>query len=255
MVKITIKGVTVEYDGIKALEDVNLEITEGTVTSIIGPNGSGKTTLLRCINNILKPKMGTVLIDGVRVDSLPHREVAKRIGYVPQISPTAPFTVFEVVLMGRRPYVTWSVSERDVKMVYSALEAVGASHLAHRYIDEVSGGERQKVMLARALAQEPQVLLLDEPTSNLDIKHQLEILNLIRKLALTKKLCVVLAMHDLSLVYRFSDIMVMLKDGKIYALGDPSQVLTPENVKKVYGVEVLILNSPVQTVIPLEVIK
>ncbi|MEM2725397.1 MAG: ABC transporter ATP-binding protein, partial [Candidatus Nezhaarchaeales archaeon] len=245
----------VEYDGIKALEDVNLEITEGTVTSIIGPNGSGKTTLLRCINNILKPKMGTVLIDDIRVDSLPRMEVAKRIGYVPQISPTAPFTVFEVVLMGRRPYVTWSVSERDIKIVCSALEVVGASHLVYRYIDEVSGGERQKVMLARALAQEPQVLLLDEPTSNLDIKHQLEILSLIKKLALTKKLCVVLAMHDLSLAYRFSDIMVMLKDGKIYALGDPSQVLTPENVMKVYGVEVLILDSPVQTIIPLKVVS
>ncbi|MEM2025660.1 MAG: ABC transporter ATP-binding protein, partial [Desulfurococcaceae archaeon] len=183
MVRITVRGVTVEYDGVKALDDVSLEVAGGEVTSIVGPNGSGKTTLLRCIDNILRPKLGVVLIDGSRIDGLSPAEAAKIVGYVPQSSPPAPFTAFEAVLMGRRPYVTWSLSSRDVEAAYRALEAVGARCLADRYLDELSGGEKQKVMVARALAQEPQVLLLDEPTSNLDVRHQLELLSLVKELA------------------------------------------------------------------------
>ena len=254
-VKILVKGVSISYDGIEALNNVTIEFMEGKVTSVVGPNGAGKTTLLRCICNILKPKIGTVLLDGSEVSKLSLKEIARKIGYVPQIhSSHVPLTVFEVVLLGRRPYVNWSLSERDLKIAWSSLEKVGAKHLANRFFDELSGGERQKVLIARALAQEPEVLLLDEPTSNLDLKHQLEILGLIKNLAEKHNLTVVMAMHDLNLASRFSDYIVMLKNGRIFATGTPSQVLTAENIREVYGVEVKVLDTPHLFIVPLRML-
>jgi len=255
-VKIAVKGVSAWYDSIKALDGVTLELKEGEVASLIGPNGAGKTTLLRCVCNILKPKIGAVMIDGVEVDELTSRELAMKIGYVPQVQPShLPLTVLEVVVLGRKPYVNWSLSNRDFEVAWRVLKMVNAEHLANRYFDELSGGERQKVFIARALAQEPEVLLLDEPTSNLDLKHQLEILSIIRSLAKERNLTVLMAMHDLNLACRFSDVLVMLCNGRIYAVGSPSEVITPDNIRKVYGVEAKILKTPHLTIVPLEVIS
>jgi len=242
--KLVINKLSFHYNGFPALKDVELEVSLGEVLSIVGPNGSGKTTLLKCINRILKPKHNTVLIDGKDTGEIGLRELSKMMGYVPQNSTsTFPFTVFDIVLMGRRPYIHWSLSERDKEIVAEILRFLGIDKLAMRHFDELSGGEQQKVIIARALAQQPQILLLDEPTSNLDIKHQLEILCILRGLAQSKHCSVIVAMHDLNLASRFSDRMLILKQGRIFAVGTPESVLTEENIESVYGVKSQVTNS------------
>jgi iron complex transport system ATP-binding protein len=242
--KLTIAKLSFNYDGIPALKDVELEVNVGEMLSIIGPNGSGKSTLLKCINRILKTKQNTVLIDGKDTSKINLKELSKIMGYVPQSSTnTFPFTVFDVVLMGRKPYIHWSLSERDNEIVAEMLDFLGIGELAMRHYNELSGGEQQKVILARALAQQPQILLLDEPTSSLDIKHQLEILGILKCLALTKHCAVIVAMHDLNLASRFSDRMLMLNQGCIFAAGTPDAVLTEENIEAIYGIKAQVTNS------------
>jgi len=217
--KLVINKLSFSYNSIAALKNVKLELCLNEVLSIVGPNGSGKTTLLKCIDRILKPSQGAVLVDGRDVANIGLGELSKIIGYVPQSSTsTFPFTVFDMVLMGRKPYIQWSVGERDKEIVAEILTFLGISKLAARYFNELSGGEQQKVIVARALAQQPQILLLDEPTSNLDIKHQLEVLNIVKDLTRSRQLSVIMAMHDLNLASRFSDKMIMLKHGSIFAI-------------------------------------
>jgi iron complex transport system ATP-binding protein len=184
------------------------------------------------------------LIDGKDTSKLNLKELSKIMGYVPQSSTsTFPFTVFDVVLMGRKPYIHWNLSERDNEIVAEMLDFLGIGELAMRYFNELSGGEQQKVIVARALAQQPQILLLDEPTSSLDIKHQLEILCMLRSLTQSKERSVIVTMHDLNLASRFSDRMIMLKQGKIFARGTPESVLTEENIEKVYGISCKVTDS------------
>jgi iron complex transport system ATP-binding protein len=242
--KLTIAKLSFNYGGIPALKDVELEVNVGEMLSVVGPNGSGKSTLLKCINRILKTKQNTVLIDGKDTSKINLKELSKIMGYVPQSSTsTFPFTVFDVVLMGRKPYIHWSLSERDNEIVAEMLDFLGIGELAMRHYDELSGGEQQKVILARALAQQPQILLLDEPTSSLDIKHQLEILCILRSLAQTKHCSVIVAMHDLNLAGRFSDRMLILKQGGIFAAGTPDAVLTEKNIESIYGIKARVTNS------------
>ena len=242
--KLTINKLSFNYTGIQVLKDVELDVELGEMLSIVGPNGSGKSTLLKCINRILKTKQNTVLVDGRDTSRLNLKELSKVMGYVPQSSTsTFPFTVFDVVLMGRKPYIHWNLSERDNEIVAEMLDFLGIGELAMRYFNELSGGEQQKVIVARALAQQPQILLLDEPTSSLDIKHQLEILCMLRSLTQSKERSVIVTMHDLNLASRFSDRMIMLKQGKIFASGTPESVLTEENIEKVYGINCKVTNS------------
>jgi iron complex transport system ATP-binding protein len=242
--KLVINKLSFNYNGFPALKDVELKMGLGEVLGIVGPNGSGKTTLLKCINRILKPKQNTVLIDGEDTSKIGLRELSKMMSYVPQNSTnTFPFTVFDIVLMGRRPYIQWSLGERDKEIVAEILNYLGIGQLAMRHFNELSGGEQQKVIIARALAQQPQLLLLDEPTSSLDIKHQLEILCILKGLAQSKHCSVIVAMHDLNLASRFSDRMLMLKQGCIFAVGTPESVLTEENIESVYGVKVHVTSS------------
>jgi iron complex transport system ATP-binding protein len=242
--KLTINKLSFNYTAIQVLKDVELEVGLGEMLSIVGPNGSGKSTLLKCINRILKTKQNTVLIDGKDISKLNLKELSKIMGYVPQSSTsTFPFTVFDVVLMGRKPYIHWNLSERDNEIVAEMLDFLGIGELSMRHFNELSGGEQQKVIVARALAQQPQILLLDEPTSSLDIKHQLEILCILRSLAQTKHCSVIVAMHDLNLAGRFSDRMLMLKQGCIFAVGTPDAVLTEENIESVYGIKARVTNS------------
>ena len=242
--RLIIAKLSFSYDGIKALNDVEMEVGSGEMVSIVGPNGSGKSTLLKCVNRILKTKQNTVLIDGKDASKINLKELSTMMGYVPQSSTsTFPFTVFDVVLMGRKPYIHWSLSERDNEIVAEMLDFLGIGELAMRHYDELSGGEQQKVIIARALAQQPQILLLDEPTSSLDIKHQLEILGILKSLAQTKHCSVIVAMHDLNLASRFSDRMLMLKQGCIFAVGTPDAVLTEENIESVYGIKAHVTNS------------
>jgi len=242
--KLDVKNISFNYDSVRVLKNLTLNVEGGEILSIVGPNGSGKTTLLRCINRAIKPREGTVLLEGKNVAKMNFMEIAKKMSTVRQSADTAfPSTVLDMVLMGRRPYIKWSVTPKDLEIVDRVMKLVDINHLTDRYLDELSGGERQKVTMARALAQEPKVLLLDEPTANLDVKNQLEILSIIKDLVKRENMAVVIAIHDLNLAARFSDKMVMLKDGAIVAAGSPNSVLTQSNIMKVYGVEVKILEN------------
>jgi iron complex transport system ATP-binding protein len=212
VLKLVINDLSFNYAGNPVLKDVEFIVDSGEVLSIVGPNGSGKSTLLKCINRILKTKQNTVLINGKDASKINFKDLSKLIGYVPQSSTsTFSFTVFDVVLMGRRPYINWNLSDKDTEIVAEVLDYLGIGELAMRHFNELSGGEQQKVVIARALAQQPQTLLLDEPTSSLDIRHQLEILCIVRSLTQNQEHSVIVTMHDLNLASRFSDRLLMLK--------------------------------------------
>jgi iron complex transport system ATP-binding protein len=256
--KLTIDHLSFSYSSFPVLKGIDLAIDLGEVLSIVGPNGSGKSTLLKCINRILKTKGNTVFVDGKDINKLNLKELSKIMGYVPQSSMSVfPFTVFDIVMMGRTPYIHWSPSEQDYEIVAETLDFLGLSDLAMRHFNELSGGEQQKVIIARALAQQPKILLLDEPTSNLDIKHQLEILCILKDLAQSKHCSIIVAMHDLNMASRFSDKMLMLKKGCIFAVGTPEKVLTEENIEAVYGIKAKVTKSIMgkPQVVPLEPIS
>lgn len=241
-----INNLAFSYTGNPVLNDFNLKVKFGEVLGIVGPNGSGKSTLLKCMNRILKTEKNTILIDNKDISTIGLKELAKVMGYVPQSSKNVfPFTVFDVVLMGRRPYIQWSLGQNDREIVAKILEYLGIAHLGMRYFNELSGGEQQKVIIARALAQQPEIILLDEPTSSLDIRHQLEILCILRTLAERKHCSVIISMHDLNLACRFSDRLLLIKDGQIYSVGTPETVMTEENIEAVYGIKSKVTKSVV----------
>ena len=243
MVNITIKSLTFGYNGSMILDGLNLVIEDSEVLGLVGPNGSGKTTLIKCIDMILKPK-GSILIDGRDIDTVSRTDLAKRLGYVPQSSSTPlATTVFDTVLMGRRPHISWRVSDSDLDKVADILGLLHLEYLAMRDFSQLSGGQKQKVLIARALAQEPEVLLLDEPTSSLDMKHQLEVMETISSLVKEKKISAVMALHDLNLASMFVDKLAILKGGKIYAAGEPIDLLNAKNIRDVYGVEAVVMNN------------
>jgi iron complex transport system ATP-binding protein len=247
---LNIKNVSFSYESLRALENVSFEAREGEMLGVIGPNGSGKTTLLRCINQTLKPKTGTVLIDGQELSRLDRTEIAKKIGVVPQRFTTFPFTVFDVVLMGRFPHIDALSGEspHDFDIVKNAMAMTGTLHLCERAIDELSGGELQRVIIARALAQEPEVLLLDEPTLHLDVNHQLEVLELVKRITKEKGLITVLVSHDLNLAARYCDRLLLLSAGRVHSVGEVREVLTPEKIREVFHVEVdVIYNERTQS--------
>lgn len=235
---IKIKELGFSYNHKEVLCGINIEVVEGEVVSIIGPNGAGKTTLLRCINKILKPDKGEIFILGHSLKKTNLHKLSKMIAYVPQRDMSSfPFTVFETVLMGRRPHIRWKVREYDQRIVNGILHELKLINLRNRLLDELSGGERQRVLIARALTQEPSVILLDEPTSSLDLKHQLEVFDLIRGLVKKKGISVISAIHDLNLAARFSDRIIMLKDGMVFDDGSPESVISAANIRDVYEVE------------------
>ncbi|MBT9142794.1 MAG: Fe(3+) dicitrate transport ATP-binding protein FecE [Dehalococcoidia bacterium] len=252
-VKLEINGISFSYGSRRALRDAILTIDGSEVVSLVGPNGSGKTTLLKCINRILKPKGGVVIVAGKDVSRIGLKEIARSVGYVPQSAAHSfPVSVFDTVLLGRRPYVSWGISPQDKEVVAEAIALMGLEEFALRQFNELSGGERQRVLIARALAQQPQVLLLDEPTSNLDIKHQLEVLQIVRMVATEREIAVVMAIHDLNMASRFSDTIVCLRRGEIYDIGSPADVITEETIRTVYEVEVAINgNSGRPHIVPL----
>ncbi len=240
---VKIKGLEFSYNSTPALRGVTIEISESEVVAIVGPNGSGKSTLLKCIDKILKPQKGAVLIKGRDIKNFSQSEIAKTVGYVPQsIKQLFPATVFEVVLMGRRPHLSWRCSRSDIEKVFNILKLLNIEELALRDFNELSGGQQQKVLIARALVQEPEILLFDEPTANLDLKHQLEVMELIKAIVKNRAITAIVAIHDLNLASRYADRIIMMKEGKIFAAGKPSDVLTPVNIEKVYGIKAKIIN-------------
>ncbi len=248
MVVLTIDGVDCSYGSVKVLEDIHFAVESGKFLGILGPNGSGKTTLLRSISRVLKPKKGTIFIGDKDIYQLKSLEVAKQMAVVPQDTPiTFDFTALEVVLMGRNPHMPRfrMESSEDLAVAKNSMELTSTWQFANRPVTELSGGERQRVIIARALTQEPQILLLDEPTTHLDICNQLEIMDLLRQLCETKKLLIIAVFHDFNLAARYCDSLILLKKGKIVAVGESNKTLTSENVKKVFNVDTIVKKHPV----------
>lgn len=219
------------------LDALDFELEGGELLAILGPNGVGKTTLLKCINAIHSPSTGLVMVEDRNVLKMRPHEIALSIGYVAQRNDCARLTVFDAVLMGRKPHVKWKVQDHDLKIVDSAIKRLHMEHLSLRYIDELSGGELQKVAIARAMVQEPRLMLLDEPTSSLDLKSQVDILTMLRKIVDQHRIGAIMTMHDLNTALRYADKVLFLKDGRVHSTGPACQV-TPDVVEEVYGLPV-----------------
>ena len=243
---IEVKDLAFSYDGTPFIEGVGFRVGAGEFCGIVGPNGSGKTTLLKLFSKILKPVAGSIRLGGDDIAGMRAREIAKRLAVVPQETSIAfPFRVAEVVLMGRAPYLGGFRFEgtEDLEIAQRAMELTGTCTLADRYFFELSGGEKQMVIIARALAQQTEVLLADEPTAFLDIRHQVEIYDLIKDLNLRKGLTVVSVLHDLNLASLYCDWLIMLDRGRVYRMGKAEEVLTYANIREVYGTEVYITRN------------
>ena len=246
--KIEVNGLQYSYNSKPVLQDVSLQLEAGNILGIVGPNGSGKSTLIKCLDCILKPQKGSILIDGEEINGMKMNELAKKMGYVPQgESSKFPVTVFDAILMGRKPYLNWKPSPKDLKRVSDIISLLHLEDISMREIGATSGGERQKVIIARALAQEPDIILFDEPTSSLDLRHQLEVLNIIKEQA-QSGITSIVAIHDLNMASRYCDKFIMLKEGVIYAAGGP-EILHTENIEPVYRVKVSVLNNQGKMVI------
>lgn len=238
------QGVTFVYGrraSVTALDGVSLEVCEGEMVGLLGPNGSGKSTLLRTLSGTVRPQSGEVRLGGVDMAALPSLERARRLAFVPQqVRVDLPFTVREVVMMGRAPYQGRFGLEQpgDDDVIVDAMQRMQVEHLQHRRMSALSGGEAQRVVLAQALAQQPSVLLLDEPTSYLDIHFQSEIMELLARLHRERGLTVLVSLHDLNLTALYVDRVVLLRAGRLHAQGTPTEVLTADTVREAYGADV-----------------
>lgn len=239
--KLEIKNLCFSYPRKDVVKDFSLSVESGECVAVLGMNGVGKSTMLKCVNKILRPKSGEILIDGINVGSMNDTELATKIGYVSQNCEFADATVFDSVLVGRKPYIKWDVTAEDLRIVQEVLHVMSMEDYATRQVNELSGGERQKVSIARALAQQTPVLLFDEPTSNLDIKNQIEVLDTIKRIVKEQNLSALVVIHDLNLALRFADRFVMMKDGQVYSSGDKT-VVNERGIMDVYGVKAAIVD-------------
>ena len=253
-----VRSLFFRYGGVRSggqwvLSNVNLHVEAGEMLGIVGPNGSGKTSLLRLLAKLVRPQMGDIALYGQSLERTAQNEVARQVAFVPQDNqPTFPFTVAETVLMGRFPHrhrSPWGYgfgwdSREDCAIAWQAMTTMDVADLSERSIMDLSGGERQRAVIARALAQTSKVLLLDEPTAFLDLQHQLEICSVLRSLKEDRGLTVVIVSHDLNLASQYCDRIVMLKEGALYAMGSPSEVLRPDILHAVYGCSVLVDAHP-----------
>ncbi len=237
--KLIVEGLTVKIESREVLRDVSFRVERGEIVSLLGPNGSGKSTMLRTIFGILKPLRGVILFDGKSMNSI--SETSKVIGYLPQENPEIGLRVLDVVLLGRTPHLSGikRAKREDVEIALKALKDVGLDGFENRRFNELSGGEKQKVMIARVFAQNPRVMLLDEPTAHLDISAQIEVLEIVRR-RVRDDCSALIAMHDINLATSFSDKILMIKNGRIAYAGTPDDVVTEETIRDVYGVEVIV---------------
>ena len=241
---IEIRDVAFSYGRQRILNGVSFTAQPGECVGILGNNGAGKSTLITCINRIRTPERGEVIIDGKSVREMSRNEMARTIAYVAQKNEMSHATVFDCVLLGRKPYIKWSVSQEDIDLCEAMIRRVGMEQFQVRSLDELSGGELQKVMLARALVQQPKLLLLDEPTSNLDLRNQYEMMALVRQIAREQGIAVFIVIHDLNLALRYCDHFYFLKDGTGYSYGG-METVTAETIQTVYGIkaEIAQINS------------
>ena len=244
---LTLDSLSVNYGPRTVLRNITLRVAPGEMLAVIGPNGAGKSTLIRAASGSLPAKQGRALLGQFDAHRLSPDLRARRVAVVPQaVRLPEAFTVLETVLMGRTPYLGWlgRESDADFALVRAAMERADVDSLADRCIGELSGGEQQRVLIARALAQSAPILLMDEPTAHLDLKHQVDLLNLARNLAHQDKLVILVALHDLNLAAEFADRVALLVKGELRMLGLPSEVLTPSNLSVAYGLPVSVISHP-----------
>jgi iron complex transport system ATP-binding protein len=240
-------SVTVGYGGAPVVSDLTLDLPQGRVTTIIGPNGCGKSTLLRTLARLLRPSGGRVVLDGDAIGAMPTREIARRLALLPQ-SPIAPegLLVRDLVARGRHPHQRWfrQWSRRDEDVVEAALAMTDTAGLRDRPLDQLSGGQRQRAWIAMTLAQDTELMLLDEPTTYLDLAHQVEVLDLVARLNRERGRTVVMVLHDLNLAARYSDVVVVMKDGALLTSGHPTEVFTVDMLGTVFGLDADVLPDP-----------
>ncbi|WNV91779.1 ABC transporter ATP-binding protein [Umezawaea sp. Da 62-37] len=247
-VRLQAADLTVGYGDRTIVDGLDLDVVGGTVTAVIGPNGCGKSTLLRALGRLLPARGGSVLLDGKRIDRIPTREVAKVLGMLPQ-APQAPegLTVADLVARGRQPHQAWyrQWSSDDEAAVAEALRMTGMDELAGRTVEELSGGQRQRAWISMALAQGTDLLLLDEPTTYLDLAHQIDVLDLVQRLHAEMGRTVIMVLHDLNLAARYAEHLIAMKSGRIVVQGPPAEVLTEEVLLEVFGLEARVVTDPV----------
>lgn len=248
---IEIKDIAFSYPDGEILKGVGFTAEPGEIVGLLGNNGAGKSTLVTCLNRIRKPKSGSLTIGGRDAFQMSRNELARTVAYVAQKNELTHSTVFDCVLLGRKPYIKWSVSQEDLDICTRIMERVGLLDFQMRYVDELSGGELQKVMLARALVAEPELLLLDEPTSNLDPKNQYEMMALVQELAKEQGFAVITVIHDLNLALRFCDKFYFLKAGEGYSFGG-IETVTAETLEAVYGIKAQVLEAQGRKIVIIE---
>jgi iron complex transport system ATP-binding protein len=242
--KMSVESLVQGYDGNTVIEDIDFQTHTGDVMSVLGPNGSGKSTLIKTLCNLHDPMAGRVKIDGRGIKEYSRTDLSKILGYVPQYYNYAQFTtVLDTVLMGRRPYINWDYTEEDLNMAERSMSRMNVLDLASRYINEISGGQLQRVFIARTLCQNPNFYIFDEPTSSLDLRHQIQTMKIMREIVHGQDRGMIIALHDLNLALRYSDKVLMISNKKIYSYGTPEETITPDAIKDVYGVEADIIES------------
>jgi len=238
MIKLEMQNVTLTYGPKVVVRDLTFQMMPGEMLGLVGPNGCGKSTIIKALSHIIPPYSGRILLNGKDISQISHKNLSCMLGVVPQM-PLLPsiFTAFEIVLMGRNPHLGLFQYEgpKDMAITWQAMERASTQHLAHRRVNELSGGEIQGIVIARVLAQETEAILLDEPTANLDIGRQIEILDLIKSLCRENNMTVVAALHDLNLASQYCDQLVLINNGRIHAEGTPEKVINTENIEEVYG--------------------
>lgn len=253
MIRLTTSGLDIGYDDRLIVKDLNISIPQGKITALVGANGSGKSTILKTMARIMSPSKGSVMLDGKSIHKQSTKEVAKQLAILPQ-NPTAPdgLTVAELVSYGRFPYQKGfgSMSKEDKSIVQWAIEATGMEEFSERPVDQLSGGQRQRAWIAMALAQETDILFLDEPTTFLDMAHQLEVLHLLQKLNEVNKRTIVMVVHDLNHAARYANHMIAIKKGEVRGEGSPIEVITPDIMRDVFNIEADIVPDP-RTGVPL----
>ncbi len=241
MLKVENLNFSYKKKSVSVLKDISFTINKGESVAILGNNGTGKSTLVKCLNKILKPDSGNIQLDGINIDKLSRKDIAKKIAYVAQEESYSHMLVYDMVLLGREPYLKYNFTENDHKVVSKVIEDMQIGDLAMKYMDEISGGQAQKVLMARALAQEPEILILDEPTNNLDIRSQHHLLHIIENLVKDKGITAIEVLHDLNHAIRYCSRYILLKDGQIYKDGK-SDIIDASLIRDVFELDVLIEN-------------